>query len=177
MLEVNVGVRELALFVHRRGDIHYRYDRSTSAEEGISAQRRYQKSRHPIGPSQQEHACEDYQREYAVSETITTEGGTNDTLTNITADGDIVYTTDTINTNTVGFTTTGLFGNFINGLDQSPITNLSSANVVYVDGDGTLITVLMNIDASGFFSAMVPTETTIVVSVQDILTRGATAVA
>ena len=40
-----VGVRELAAFVHRRGDLHYRYDRATTAVEGIGAQRRAQRGR------------------------------------------------------------------------------------------------------------------------------------
>ena len=40
-----VAVRELAAFVHRRGDLHYRYDRATTAVEGIGAQRRAQRGR------------------------------------------------------------------------------------------------------------------------------------
>ena len=44
-LAVTVAVRELAAFVHRRGDLHYRYDRATTAVEGIGAQRRAQRGR------------------------------------------------------------------------------------------------------------------------------------
>lgn len=40
-----VAVRELAAFVHRRGDLHYRYDRAATAVEGIGAQRRAQRGR------------------------------------------------------------------------------------------------------------------------------------
>ena len=40
-----VAVRDLAAFVHRRGDIHYRYTGSATAVEGIGAQRRAQPSR------------------------------------------------------------------------------------------------------------------------------------
>ncbi|MYE82921.1 MAG: ATP-dependent DNA helicase [Gammaproteobacteria bacterium] len=42
---MTVAVRELAAFVHRRGDLHYRYDRATTAVEGIGAQRRAQRGR------------------------------------------------------------------------------------------------------------------------------------
>ena len=40
-----VAVRDLAAFVHRRGDIHYRYNGSATALEGIGAQRRAQPNR------------------------------------------------------------------------------------------------------------------------------------
>ncbi len=40
-----IGVRDLAAFVHRRGDIHYRYEKATLAEEGIARQKEWQKSR------------------------------------------------------------------------------------------------------------------------------------
>ena len=40
-----VAVRDLAAFVHRRGDIHYRYTGSATAVEGIGAQRRAQPNR------------------------------------------------------------------------------------------------------------------------------------
>ena len=54
-----VAVRELAAFVHRRGDLHYRYDRATTAVEGIGAQRRAQRGR-PDG----------YRREVPVEATV-----------------------------------------------------------------------------------------------------------
>lgn len=41
-MEVAVSVRDLAQFVHRTGDLHYRYESATLGEEGIAAQRRYQ---------------------------------------------------------------------------------------------------------------------------------------
>ena len=53
-----VAVRELAAFVHR-GDLHYRYDRATTAVEGIDAQRRAQRDR-PEG----------YRREVSVEATL-----------------------------------------------------------------------------------------------------------
>lgn len=40
-----VGVRELAAAVHRRGDIHHRYEGAATAAEGIAAQRRAQRGR------------------------------------------------------------------------------------------------------------------------------------
>ena len=50
-----IGVRELAEFVHRRGDIHLRYDRSTTGAEGVAAQRKAQQNR-----------SASYQREFSV---------------------------------------------------------------------------------------------------------------
>ena len=44
---VRIGVKELALFVHRRGDIHYRYEFSALAQEGIARQQEYQRDRAP----------------------------------------------------------------------------------------------------------------------------------
>ena len=44
-LRAAVGVRELAESVHRRGDIHARYEGSATAAEGIAAQRRAQQGR------------------------------------------------------------------------------------------------------------------------------------
>ena len=41
-MEVTVSIRDLAQFVHRTGDLHYRYESATLGEEGIAAQRRYQ---------------------------------------------------------------------------------------------------------------------------------------
>ncbi len=58
-----VAVRELAAFVHRRGDLHYRYDRATTAVEGISAQRRAQRGR-----------PDSYRREVAVETTLERHG-------------------------------------------------------------------------------------------------------
>ena len=57
-----VAVRDLAAFVHRRGDIHYRYTSSATAQEGISAQRRAQPER------------EGYRREVPVEATFTRNG-------------------------------------------------------------------------------------------------------
>ncbi|MYD98540.1 MAG: ATP-dependent DNA helicase [Gammaproteobacteria bacterium] len=56
---MRIGVKELAEFVHRKGDLHYRYQSSTLAEEGIARQKDYQESR---GGS--------YQREVRVSATF-----------------------------------------------------------------------------------------------------------
>ncbi len=44
---IAIGVRELVAFVHRRGDIHVRYERHTSGPEGLAAQRRIQQDRGP----------------------------------------------------------------------------------------------------------------------------------
>jgi len=52
---LTIGVRELAEVVHRRGDIHLRYDRTTTGAEGVAAQRQAQQNR---GAS--------YQREFSV---------------------------------------------------------------------------------------------------------------
>ena len=41
-MKFRVAVREMAEHVHRSGDIHYRFDQSTTSAEGIEAQRRYQ---------------------------------------------------------------------------------------------------------------------------------------
>ena len=41
-MEISIGVSELAIFVHRRGDIDDRSEDPTSAQEGIDAQRKYQ---------------------------------------------------------------------------------------------------------------------------------------
>lgn len=57
--DTSISVRELASFVHRSGDIHYVYDRTTKATEGIAAQKRYQKRQDPA-----------WQREVAVSQTV-----------------------------------------------------------------------------------------------------------
>ena len=57
-----IGVRELAANVHRRGDIHYRYEGVATAAEGIAAQRRAQRGRPesylrevPVAATVQEH--------------------------------------------------------------------------------------------------------------------------
>ena len=42
---MRVAVKELAEFVHRKGDLHYRYESSTLAQEGIARQKDYQKDR------------------------------------------------------------------------------------------------------------------------------------
>nr|MCS5567281.1 hypothetical protein [Pseudomonadales bacterium] len=41
-MKFRVAVRELAEHVHRRGDIHHRFDQPTTSTEGIEAQLRYQ---------------------------------------------------------------------------------------------------------------------------------------
>ena len=42
---IRLGVKELAQFVHRHGDIHYRYEYSALAQEGIARQQDYQRDR------------------------------------------------------------------------------------------------------------------------------------
>lgn len=42
---MRVGVKELAEFAHRKGDLHYRYQSSTLAQEGIARQKDYQNDR------------------------------------------------------------------------------------------------------------------------------------
>ena len=42
---IRLGVKELAQFVHRHGDIHYRYEYSALAQEGIARQQEYQRDR------------------------------------------------------------------------------------------------------------------------------------
>ena len=44
---IRLGVKELAQFVHRHGDIHYRYEYSALAQEGIARQHEYQRDRPP----------------------------------------------------------------------------------------------------------------------------------
>ena len=56
---VAIGVRQLAANVHRRGDIHYRYESAATAAEGIAAQRRAQRER-----------PESHQREVPVAATV-----------------------------------------------------------------------------------------------------------
>ena len=63
-LSATVAVRDLATFVHRRGDIHYRYSGSATALEGIGAQRRAQPER------------EGYRREVPVTASVTDNGVT-----------------------------------------------------------------------------------------------------
>ena len=41
-MKVSIGVSELATFVHRKGDINYRFEESTQMHEGIKAQQQYQ---------------------------------------------------------------------------------------------------------------------------------------
>ena len=53
-----LSVKELAQFVHRRGDIHYRYEFSALAAEGIARQKEYQQDR-----------AASYQREVSVKAT------------------------------------------------------------------------------------------------------------
>ena len=55
---LRLGVKELAQFVHRRGDIHYRYEFSALAAEGIARQKEYQ-----------QHRAASYQREVSVKAT------------------------------------------------------------------------------------------------------------
>lgn len=53
---MKISVKELAEFVHRRGDIHYRYRSATLAEEGIARQKAWQRDRQ-----------ESYRREHPVA--------------------------------------------------------------------------------------------------------------
>ena len=55
---LRLSVKELAQFVHRRGDIHYRYEFSALAAEGIARQKEYQ-----------QHRATSYQREVSVEAT------------------------------------------------------------------------------------------------------------
>ena len=61
-MTATVAVRDLAAFVHRRGDIHFRYTGSATAAEGIGAQRRAQPRR------------EGYRRELPVAATVARNG-------------------------------------------------------------------------------------------------------
>ena len=56
---MRVSVKELAEFVHRRGDIHYRYQSATLAREGIARQKSYQQDR-----------ADSYRREHRVAATF-----------------------------------------------------------------------------------------------------------
>ena len=56
---MRLSVKELAEFVHRQGDIHYRYQSATLAQEGIARQKSFQRDR-----------AEGYQREHRVSATF-----------------------------------------------------------------------------------------------------------
>ena len=56
LLNRAIGVRDLATFVHRCGDIHHRYEKATLAEEGIARQKEWQK-----------HRGDGYRREFLVS--------------------------------------------------------------------------------------------------------------
>ena len=46
-MTIRLGVKDLAQFVHRHGDIHYRYEFSALAQEGIARQQDYQRDRPP----------------------------------------------------------------------------------------------------------------------------------
>lgn len=59
-MKISIGVAELATFVHRKGDINYRFEESTQMHEGIKAQQRYQ--------DQQVKKFEDYRREHRLSQ-------------------------------------------------------------------------------------------------------------
>lgn len=65
-MKVSIGVAELATFVHRKGDINYRFEDSTQMLEGIKAQQRYQE--------QQLKTFEDYRREHRLSQPFDYEG-------------------------------------------------------------------------------------------------------
>ena len=58
-MKLSIGVSELATFVHRRGDINYRFDESTQMHEGIRAQQQYQE--------QQLKESQHYSREHHLS--------------------------------------------------------------------------------------------------------------
>ena len=65
-MKISIGVAELATFVHRKGDINYRFEDSTQMLEGIKAQQRYQE--------QQLKQFEDYRREHRLSQPFDYEG-------------------------------------------------------------------------------------------------------
>lgn len=65
-MKLSIGVAELATFVHRRGDINYRFEESTQMLEGIKAQQRYQE--------QQLKTCAEYRREHRLSHSFDYEG-------------------------------------------------------------------------------------------------------
>ena len=58
-MKLSIGVSELATFVHRRGDINYRFEESTQMHEGIRAQQQYQE--------QQLKELQHYSREHHLS--------------------------------------------------------------------------------------------------------------
>lgn len=55
----SIAVRELAQLIHRRGDIHVRFERGTTGPEGVATQKRVQRSLYGDDS--------DYEREYAVA--------------------------------------------------------------------------------------------------------------
>ncbi|MCY3540830.1 MAG: hypothetical protein OXH31_02840 [Gammaproteobacteria bacterium] len=59
-MKLSIGVSELATFVHRRGDINYRFEDSTQMHEGIRAQQQYQE--------QQLKEFQHYSREHRLSQ-------------------------------------------------------------------------------------------------------------
>ena len=65
-MKLSIGVAELATFVHRKGDINYRFEESTQMLEGIKAQQRYQE--------QQLKNCAGYRREHRLSLSFDYEG-------------------------------------------------------------------------------------------------------
>ena len=65
-MKVSVGVSELATFVHRKGDINYRFEESTQMHEGIKAQQQYQEQQLKEFPS--------YTREHRLSQQFSHEG-------------------------------------------------------------------------------------------------------
>ena len=58
-MKLSIGVSELATFVHRRGDINYRFEDSTQMHEGVRAQQQYQE--------QQLKEFQHYSREHRLS--------------------------------------------------------------------------------------------------------------
>ena len=65
-MKVSIGVSELATFVHRKGDINYRFEDSTQMHEGIKAQQQYQARQLKEFPS--------YTREHRLSQQFSHEG-------------------------------------------------------------------------------------------------------
>ena len=65
-MKLSIGVAELATFVHRKGDIDYRFEESTQMYEGIKAQKRYQE--------QQQKTFQYYSCEHRLAQTFSYDG-------------------------------------------------------------------------------------------------------
>lgn len=65
-MKLSIGVSELATFVHRTGDINYRFEDATQMHEGVKAQQRYQR--------QQLKEFQHYCREHRLSQQFSYQG-------------------------------------------------------------------------------------------------------